>query len=71
MARTFLEPALGPIEPGLLYPIDTLKALVGLRVAAIREARRAGLRVKYVGGRCYIKGEWFIEYVEKHGKDTK
>jgi hypothetical protein len=71
MAQTILQPGLGPVEPGILYPVDDLKARTGFGTAALREARRNGLRVKYAGGRAYIKGEWFIDYIEAHGKDTK
>lgn len=72
MANTLLQrPALGPIEPHILYPLPELQARAGLGNAAMRTARRAGLKVKYAGGRGYVLGLDFIEYVEANGKDEK
>jgi hypothetical protein len=70
-SAALLRPALGPIEPQVLYPLPELQARAGLGVAAFRQMRRDGLRVRYAGGRCFVKGEWFIDHVEGHGKDTK
>jgi len=71
MAATMLAPTLGPIEPNILYPLDSLMALSGLGKTAFRSMRREGLKVKYAAGRAYVKGEWFIDHVEAHGKDSK
>jgi hypothetical protein len=72
MSSALLQrPGLGPVEPATVYPLADLQARTGLGAAAIREARRNGLRVKYMGGRAYIKGAWWIDYLEAHGKDTK
>lgn len=69
-AATF-RPALGPIVPGVLYPLDHLKARSGLGSAALRTARRTGLKVRYAAGRGYILGRDFILWVEQNGKDSK
>jgi len=63
--------SLGPIEPHILYPLEDLKARSGMGSAAMRTARRQGLTVKYAGGRGYILGRHFIEYVEANGKSEK
>lgn len=63
--------SLGPVEPHILYPLPDLQARTGLGNAAMRTARRAGLVVKYAGGRGYVLGRDFIEYVETNGKDEK
>jgi hypothetical protein len=68
---TTLAPGIGPIEPHVLYPIDDLKARSGLGIAAIRTMRRSGLQVRYAGGRAYVLGKDFIDYVIKHGKSEK
>jgi hypothetical protein len=47
-------------------------ARTGLGKAAIRQLRREGLlQVKYVGGRGYVLGKWFIDAVVSSGKDQK
>jgi hypothetical protein len=61
----------GPIEPHVLYPLREMEARTGLGRAAFRTARRAGLVVKYAGGRAYVLGADFIRYVEDHGKNEK
>ena len=65
------RPTLGPIEPATVYPLQEFMARSGLGTAAMREARRAGLQVKYIAGRGFVKGEWWISYLESNGKDTK
>jgi hypothetical protein len=46
-------------------------ARTGLGAAAFRQMRRQGLQVKYVGGRAYVLGAWFIQFVVASGKDQK
>lgn len=62
---------LGPIESGVIYPLDDFKARSGLGTAALRTARLEGLKVRYVGGRAYVAGDDFIAYVAEHGKAEK
>ena len=64
-------PSPGPIEPNTLYPLEDLKARSGLGAAALRTARQQGLKVKYAGGRGYVLGRSFIDWVEQRGKDSK
>jgi hypothetical protein len=72
MSSALLQrPGVGPIEAGTLYPLPDLQARSGLGSAAFREMRRSGLRVKYVAGRAYILGSWFINFVQDNGKDSK
>jgi len=70
-ATVIQGPAVGPIEPHILYPLPDLQARSGLGPAALRTARRQGLQVKYVCGRGYIFGRHFIQWVEQNGKDSK
>lgn len=59
------------IEPQVLYTLPELMARSGMGKAALRTARQAGLKVRYAGGRGYVKGSDFISYIEEHGKDEK
>lgn len=70
-AALLQRPALGPVEPTVLYPLVDLQARTGLGSAAFRQMRRDGLKVKYAGGRAFIFGADFIEHVRSTGKDTK
>lgn len=58
------------IEPSNLYPLATFQKLSGMGRAALRSARRAGLEIKYVGGRAYILGKAFIDFVQANGKES-
>lgn len=62
-----VPPGLQPIFPGVLYPLPLLQAAVGLRRHGLREARRKGLKVLRLHGRCFITGDAWIEHVQKHG----
>jgi hypothetical protein len=44
---------------------------LGLGIHALRMARRAGLRVKYVGRKGFILGRDLIDHVESNGKTEK
>jgi hypothetical protein len=68
---TLVRPGPGPIVPSVLYPLDLLKAKSGLGAAALRTARRTGLKVRYAGGRGFIMGRDFIQWVEQNGKETR
>jgi hypothetical protein len=57
----------GAIEPATLYRLDTLKQASGVGSWGIRQMRRAGLPVKYVGGRGFVLGRDFIEHVVNVG----
>jgi hypothetical protein len=59
------------ILPDALYGLDEAKQRLHWKEAAMRTARRKGLKVKYMGGRGYILGSAIIAHVTEHGKDTK
>lgn len=59
------------IEPGHLYGLDEAKRRMRWSATAFRTARRNGLRVRYAGGRGYVRGSDLIEYIDAHGKDHK
>lgn len=61
----------GPIASGTLYPLSTFKTLSGLSTAAMRAARLSGLKVKYIGKRCFVAGADFIAYVNANGRDVQ
>jgi len=58
----------GPIDPNLLYPLETFKATLGIKAATLRTARRNGLIVRYVGRVGFILGKDFIDYVRTYGR---
>ena len=70
-ATVLQRPALGPIEPHILYPLADLQARSGMGVGALRTARRQGLKVLYTAGRGYVMGRDFIAYIESVAKPTK
>lgn len=53
----------GFVRRGELYTLQTLKVRLGLKDAALRSARRAGLAVRYFGGRGYVLGDDVIAFV--------
>jgi hypothetical protein len=65
---TVLRPSLGPIEAHVLYPLEDFKPRSGFGSSAMRAARRDGLKVIYAGGRGYVLGRDFIEWLQKNGK---
>ena len=62
-------PPPGVIEPQMLYTLDEVKARTGFGDAAMRTARRAGLRVVYCNKRGFVKGADMIDYIEANGRD--
>lgn len=54
---------LAPIESGCTYPLDEFARRSGLGRHALREARRKGLKVKRLGGRAYVRGDDFDEFI--------
>jgi hypothetical protein len=59
------------IEGEVLYGIEELKARLRWSKHALRTARRAGLNVRYAGGRGYVLGRDAIEYISTQGKTSK
>lgn len=54
----------GMIQADALYRLDEFKRRLGLGVHAMREARRAGLRVVRIGKRGYVLGKDALEFAE-------
>jgi hypothetical protein len=57
------EEVTGTVSPNELYTLEALKGRLGLREAALRSARRAGLKVYYKHGRGFVLGRDWIAYV--------
>lgn len=57
------------IQAGVSYPQSTFSSITGLQKAALRTARRKGLRVRYVGSRAFILGDDWLRFVAEHGDD--
>ena len=54
-----------------LYRMDEAQERLGLGVAAMRTARKNGLRVCYLGGRAFVSGRELIRYIKSNGEPTK
>jgi hypothetical protein len=52
-----------PIERGQIYRLDHFKEASGLGFHAMRTARAQGLRVRYLGGKAFVLGDDFLDYV--------
>jgi len=63
--------ASGVIEPEKLYHIEAAKRETGWGARSLREARRKGLPVLYLGRRAFVLGRDIIEHIQKHGTPTK
>jgi hypothetical protein len=55
----------GLVEPGCVYTLDEIKSRMKLGTAALRAARRAGLKVRYIGRRGYVMGSDIIRFIEQ------
>ncbi len=64
-------PDCGIIEPHILYRLDEAKRRLGWGPAALRQARRRGLRVRYAGRNGYLLGRDIIAHIEATGRDEK
>ncbi len=54
---------LGVIRPSDAYTLTEFRKRVGLSEGALRQARRAGLRVIYAHRRGYVMGADWIDYL--------
>ena len=63
MTAAKLSGSIGPIHPGVVYPVETFKQVSGLGRFAFKSARREGLKVRKVGGRRFVLGDEFAEFV--------
>ena len=55
---------LPPIMPGAAYPLSEFRRITKLGTAALRTARKNGLKVRRVGGRGFILGDDFVEFLK-------
>lgn len=55
---------LAPISEHAIYPLSVFSAISGLDRWALREARRAGLRMVTVGKRKFVRGADFAEFLK-------
>ena len=62
---------LAAIRPEEQYPVELFERIAGLGRAALREARRKGLKVTYVHGRAYVRGSDWLSYCDAEGKGSK
>jgi hypothetical protein len=53
---------LGPILTTAIYPLPLFMELTGLSNAAMRQARRKGLKVYTVGRRSYVRGQDWSDF---------
>lgn len=61
----------GEIHPDVLYLLEEIKARANMRDWAIRQARKNGLRIRYLSGRAYCKGSDFIAFVDRTATDSR
>ena len=71
MTKPATTDAPGVIEPGTLYSLAELKKRTRLGDWAIRQARKAGLRVRTIGNARFVFGADFQEFVEAHGDEER
>ena len=62
---------LAPVRPDEVYPLELFERSQGLGRAALREARRKGLKVSYLHGRVFVRGVDWLDYLATEGKGTK
>ena len=55
----------GATRPGEIYTRQEFLQRIGWKDAAFRTARRAGLRVSYAGGKCFVRADDWAEYLER------
>ena len=52
------------IDVNRIYHVVAFRESVGWGIAAFRQAKRNGLRVRHVHGRCYVHGRDFASYLD-------
>jgi len=57
---------LAPIQANTLYPLTVFEQVSGLGKHAMRQARKQGLSVMHIGGRSFVDGSEFINFVREH-----
>ena len=66
MASKPATPAGGIIKADEAYPLDYVKQDLNLGAAALRTARRNGLKVKKIGRKSYVMGKDLLQYLDEH-----
>ncbi len=54
----------GVVSADCLYTLDEIHERLKLGQAAMRQARRSGLKVRKIGRRGYVLGRDLLDYVE-------
>lgn len=60
----------GTVEPGTLYALDEIKARLRWSLHSMRQARRNGLKVLYIGNRGFVLGGTVIDFIVKQGSES-
>jgi len=66
MATATPVPSIGEVRRDAAYTLDAIEKF-GFGKAAIRTARRNGLKVRRVGRRAIILGSDLLDYIESRG----
>jgi hypothetical protein len=56
-----------PIDKGRVYTIAQFCRATGIGRTGLRAAERRGLRTSRVGGRKFVSGEAWFEYLKREG----
>jgi hypothetical protein len=64
-------PSSGRISADEVLTLDAVKSEMGMGTAALREARRHGLKIRYVGKRGYCLGSDLIEFIRTAARTEK
>ncbi|QDT44281.1 hypothetical protein Pan241w_43890 [Gimesia alba] len=60
----------GQIEPQTLYSLEEFKQVSGMGNWALRQARKAGLKMLKVGNRKFVKGQAFINFLDSQNANN-
>ncbi len=60
----------GPIQRDTVYPLHSFMSRVGWGEFAMRSARRSGLRVVRMGKSVFVRGEDFIDFLDKQAEPS-
>ena len=56
---------LAAINVNEVYPLPLFKQLTGQADWGMRQLRRRGLKVRYVGGKAFVRGRDWFDFLEK------
>lgn len=57
------------IRADSVYPLSDFQRLTGLGPKATRAAARRGLKIVRIGRRSYVRGQSFIEFVDRQAAE--